>query len=313
MKAVSLLPSATEIVFALGAQDLLCGVSCDCDYPEEAMQKPVVSSTALPIDHTSTPRGIDQLVREQLEESASIYSLNTSLIRELRPDLILAQDLCRVCAVPSGDLEEALDVIGCRADVISLDPHTIGEVIDGIQRVGDALGKSGQARMLVNNLRNRVEAVRRATKGLRPRRVFALEWLDPPFNGGHWVPEMVEVAGGRDVLGEAGAPSREVSWDEIVSAAPEVIVYMPCGFGLTDAVAQARELYANDAFLKTPAAMYGEVFAVDASSYFSRPGPRLIDGVEILSGLLHPRSFSAPPASTSLRVRGPQAVQHRDG
>jgi iron complex transport system substrate-binding protein len=247
-KAVSLLPSATEIVFALGAQDLLCGVSCD--YPEEALQKPVVSSTALPIDPTSTPRSIDLLVRERLEDSASIYSLNTSLIRELRPDVILAQDLCRVCAVPSGDVEEALDVIGCSADVISLDPHTINEVIDGIQRVGDALGKSSQARILADNLRNRVEAVRRVTKGLRPRRVFALEWPDPPFNGGHWVPEMVEIAGGRDVLGEAGVPSREVSWDEIVGAAPEVIVYMPCGFGLADAAAQARELYANDAFLK---------------------------------------------------------------
>jgi len=310
MKAVSLLPSATEIVFALGAQDLLCGVSCDCDYPEEALQKPVVSSTALPIDHTSTPRTIDQLVREQLDDSASIYSLNTSLIRELRPDLILAQDLCRVCAVPSGDVEEALDVIGCRADVISLDPHTISEVIDGVERVGDALGKSDQARMLANSLRNRVEAVRRVTKDLRPRRVFALEWPDPPFNGGHWVPEMVEVAGGRDVLGAAGAPSREVSWDEIVTAAPEVIVYMPCGFGLADAVAQARELYTNDAFLKTPAAMHGEVFAVDASSYFSRPGPRLINGVEILGGLLHPRDFPAPPLSTSLRLEGPVAGQH---
>jgi iron complex transport system substrate-binding protein len=309
MKAVSLLPSATEIVFALGAQDLLCGVSCDCDYPEEALRKPVVSSTALPIDHKSTPRSIDQLVREQLEDSASIYSLNTSLIRELRPDLILAQDLCRVCAVPSGDVEEALDVIGCRADVISLDPHTINEVIDGVQRVGDALGKSSQARILADNLRNRVEAVRHVSKGLRQRRVFALEWPDPPFNGGHWVPEMVEVAGGRDVLGEAGAPSREVSWEEIVSAVPEVIVYMPCGFGLADAVAQARELYANEAFLTTPAAMHGEVFAVDASSYFSRPGPRLIDGVEILSGLLHPRYFSVPPASTSLRVEGPESAQ----
>jgi iron complex transport system substrate-binding protein len=310
MKAVSLLPSATEIVFALGAQDLLCGVSCDCDYPEEALRKPVVSSTALPIEHTSTPQSIDQLVREQLEDSASIYSLNTSLIRDLRPDLILAQDLCRVCAVPSGDVKEALDVIGCRADVISLDPHTINEVIDGVQRVGDALGKSDQARILADNLRNRVDAVRRTTKGLRRRRVFALEWPDPPFCGGHWVPEMVEVAGGHDVVGVARAPSREVSWGEIVSAAPEVIVCMPCGFGLADAAAQARVLYANDAFLQTPAAMHGDIFAVDASSYFSRPGPRLIDGVEILSGLLHPRDFSVPPVSTALRVEGPELGQH---
>jgi iron complex transport system substrate-binding protein len=309
MKVVSLLPSATEIVFALGAEDLLCGVSCDCDYPREALQKPMVSSTALPIDHTSTPQGIDQLVRDQLQDSASIYSLNASLIRELRPDLILAQDLCRVCAVPSGDVEDALDVIGCRADVISLDPHTIGDVIDGVQRVGDALGKSGPARILAENLRHRVDAVRRVTEGLRPRRVFALEWLDPPFSCGHWVPEMVEVAGGREVLGVAGTPSREVTWDEIGAAEPEVIVYMPCGFGLADAVTQARELYANDAFLETAAAMHGEVFAVDASSYFSRPGPRLIEGVEILSGLLHPRDLSAPSVSTALRLGGSKSAQ----
>lgn len=309
MKAVSLLPSTTEIVFALGAQDFLYGVSSDCDYPEEAMQKPLVSSTALSIDDKSMARDIDQIVREQLEDSASVYSLNASLIRELRPDLILAQDLCRVCAVPSGDVEDALDVIGCRADVISLDPHTIGEVIESVQRVGDALRKSAQARTLTNSLRDRVEAVRRITKGLRPRRVFALEWPDPPFNGGHWVPEMVEVAGGRDVVGKAGVPSREVSWDEIIDAAPEVIVYMPCGFGLPEAVAQGRELYANEAFRKTPAAMRGDVFAVDASSYFSRPGPRLIDGVEILSGLLHPRSFSAPLAATAFRIDGPECGQ----
>jgi iron complex transport system substrate-binding protein len=273
MKVVSLLPSATEIVYALGAEDVLCGVSCDCDYPEEVDRKPLVSSSALPIDHTTDPSTIDQLVRDQLEESQSIYILNSALIRDLRPDLILAQDLCRVCAVPSGDVEAALDVIGCRADVLSLDPHTIDEVINGVEDVGNALGKSEQAGVLAENLRNRMEAVRRVSKDLKPRRVFALEWPDPPFNGGHWVPEMVEAAGGRDVLGVAGLPSREVPWGDIVAAEPEVIVFIPCGLGLADAVLQARELYANDAFLQTPAAAQGDVFAADASSYFSRPGP----------------------------------------
>lgn len=309
MKVVSLLPSATEIVYALGADDVLCGVSCDCDFPEEAGRKPVVSSTALPIDRATDPSTIDQLVRDQLDESQSIYSLNTSLIRELRPDLILAQDLCRVCAVPSGDVEEALDVIGCRADVLSLDPHTIDEVINGVEQVGDALGKSEQAGVVAKNLRSRMEAVQHVTKDVKPRRVFALEWPAPPFNGGHWVPEMVEAAGGRDVLGVAGVPSREVSWGDIVASEPEVIVFMPCGFGLADAVVQLRELYTNDAFLKTPAAACGDVFAVDASSYFSRPGPRLIDGVEILSGVLHPEYFPIPSATTALRVTGPESVE----
>jgi iron complex transport system substrate-binding protein len=313
MNIVSLLPSATEIVYALGADDFLLGVSCDCDYPDEVRHKPVVSSASLPIDHTTDARTIDQLVRNQLDESSSIYSLNTALIRELRPDLILAQDLCRVCAVPSGAVEEALEIIGCDAEVLSLDPHTLDGVIDAVQRVGDALGKSEQARILSKALRNRVEAVRRVTKDLRTRRVFALEWPDPPFNGGHWVPEMVEAAGGRDVLGSSGAPSRELSWDDIVAAAPEVIVYMPCGFGLADAVAQARKLYATEAFRKTPAAMRGDLFAVDASSYFSRPGPRLIDGVEILGGLLHPHRLPVPSAMTARRVTGSESAGGIEG
>jgi iron complex transport system substrate-binding protein len=307
MNIVSLLPSATEIVYALGADDFLLGVSCDCDYPEEVRRKPVVSSTSLPVDHTTDARTIDQLVRNQLEESPSIYSLNTALIRELQPDLIIAQDLCRVCAVPSGAVEEALEVIGCHADVLSLDPHRIDEVIDAVQRVGDALERSEQARIVCTALRDRVETVRRVTKDLPKRRVFALEWPDPPFNGGHWVPEMVQVAGGHDVLGSAGAPSRELPWDDIVAAAPDVIVYMPCGFGLADALAQARELYATEAFRKTPAAMRGDVFAVDASSYFSRPGPRLVQGVEILGGLLHPRHLPAPSAMSARRVTARRA------
>jgi iron complex transport system substrate-binding protein len=302
LRVVSLLPSATEIVYALGADDFLCGVSSDCDYPREVRDKPVVSSTALPIDATSSPGEIDDFVRRQLDDSASIYRLNTSLIQKLRPDLILAQDLCRVCAVPSGSVEEALDVIGWRADVLSLDPHAINDVIDSIQQVGDAVQRSREGRILAEDLRARVEAVRRVTRGLPLKRVFALEWPDPPFTGGHWVPEMVQAAGGRDVLGISGAPSRQVSWEEVAVSAPDVIVYMPCGFGLTDAVAQARALYSIRAFAETPAAIRGEVFAVDASSYFSRPGPRLIDGLEILTGLLHPGSFSTPPVTSALRI-----------
>lgn len=303
MKVVSLLPSATEVVYALGAEDFLCAVSCDCDYPEDAKTKPVVSSKILPIDSSTPAVRIDELVRDQLRSSDSIFSLDRALIQDLQPDLILAQDLCRVCAVPSGDVEEALDVIGCRAEVLSLDPHSLAEVIEGINSVGDAVGESERARALAENLQSRLGHVRRVTKELEPRRVLALEWPDPPFNGGHWVPEMVEMAGGSDVLGERGRPSRTLTWEEIEDAAPDVIVYMPCGFGLEEAVSQARDLYANDVFANTPAAVSGEVFATDASSYFSRPGPRLIEGVEMLAGLLHPELFPSPAPSKAQRVR----------
>lgn len=302
MKVLSLLPSATEIVYALGAQDSLCGVSCDCDYPEGVTTKPVVSAKVLPITPTTSPGEIDQLVRDQLQVSDSIYSLDRSLIQELRPDVILAQDLCRVCAVPSGHVEEALDVIGCTAEVLSLDPHSLDEVLDGILTVGSALGVSHRAESFVAHLRSRLDRVRSLTSGAARRRVVALEWQDPPFNGGHWIPEMIELAGGTDLLGTPGARSRTLTWSEVEAATPDVIVYMPCGYDLEDAVGQIPALFAIEEFRRTPAALRGDVFVTDSSSHFSRSGPRLIDGVEILAGLLHPDCLSPPPPSKALRV-----------
>lgn len=302
MKVVSLLPSATEIVYALGAEDALCGVSCDCDYPEGVKTKPIVSSKALPIDTSTSAGEVDRLVRAQLESSDSIYSLDAPLIRQLRPDVILAQDLCRVCAVPSGHVEEALDVIGCTAEVLSLDPHSLDDVLEGILRVGNVIGEAPRARSLVADLRSRLDRVRAAMSGLPVKEVLALEWPDPPFSAGHWIPEMVEDAGGMELLGEVGSPSRSLRWEEIEAAAPDVIVYMPCGYGLKDAVLQARDLYEIKQFAETPAAAGGRVFATDSSSYFSRSGPRLVDGVDILAGLLHPDRFPAPSPSRAQRV-----------
>ncbi len=302
MKVVSLLPSATEIVFALGAEELLYGVSSDCDFPDGVRSKPVVSRSVLDVDATTSPGDIDRLVGEQLDATDSIYSVDRSLIQELQPDLILAQDLCRVCAVPSGHVDEALAQIGCTADVLSLDPHTLDDVIASVGRVGVALGLRERAAILVDELRSRVEAVHRATSGPRPRRVFALEWPEPSFTGGHWVPDMVQAAGGTDVLGRAGEPSRKVTREEIDAAAPDVVVYMPCGFGIEDAVSQAQDLYADETIAATPAVRAGEIYATDASAYFSRPGPRLVRGVEILAGLLHPDRFPAPASSEARRV-----------
>jgi len=308
MRIVSLLPSATEIAYSLGLDDYLCGVSSDCDYPPAVMDKPVVSVSALDIDDETSPAEIDELVRASVAQDEPIYRLDPALIRELQPDLILAQDLCRVCAVPSGDVTEALEVIGCRADVVSLDPHSLDEVMAGVEEVGRATGRSDVAAEVTARLRERVQDVTSRAAGLERIRTLALEWPDPPFNGGHWVPEMIRLAGGDDVLGIEGTPSRTLSWHEVASAAPDVIVYMPCGYGLDEAARQVSHLYRVDEFAATRAATIGAVFAVDSSSYFSRPGPRLIDGLETLAWILHPDVFPEPPAGRVQRARRVQRV-----
>ena len=303
MKIVSLLPSATETVFALGLGDQLEGVTYECDYPPEARSKPVVSDTALPQDRPLSAGEVDRLVGEFMDRAEPIYTLDRDLIQRIQPDLILAQDLCRVCAVPSGQVEDALRELGCTAQVISLDPNTIEEIFEGILTVGRATGTEVRAEEIVNGLRDRVDRVKRAAVRLPSIRVLALEWGDPPYAGGHWIPGMVEMAGGTNLLSVPGQPSREVTWKEVTDAMPEVIVYMPCGYYLEDAEAEAERLYAIPDFANTPAARGGAVFAVDASSYFSRPGPRIVDGLEILAWAIHPEAFPERPADGVARVR----------
>jgi iron complex transport system substrate-binding protein len=295
MKIVSLLPSATEIAFALELGDQLIGVSCDCDYPTEARQKRVISTSALKLDAKASPADVDAEVRDRVSQSAPIYQLDRDLLRELAPDLILAQDLCRVCAVPSGHVTEALETIGVNADVISLDPHSLEEVIEGISQVAHVTGARKRGDELVAQLHARIRAVRSKTSELSPIPTLSLEWADPPFSGGHWIPGMVRLAGGRDVMGIERAPSRSCTWPEIAASAPEVIVFMPCGYGLEQAILQSHALENIPEFASTPAAKNGQVFAVDGSSYFSRPGPRLIDGLEILAWTLHPEVFPPSP------------------
>jgi iron complex transport system substrate-binding protein len=302
VKIVSLLPSATEIVFALGLGDHLEGVTHECDHPPEARTKPVVSTTALPVEGPLPPGEVDRLVREFMARREPLYRLDRDRIRRIQPDLILTQDLCRVCAVPSGQVQEALDDLGCRAQVISLDPSTLEEVLAGIEAVGRATGREDRARALVGSLTARVEAVRDRAAGLPAVRTLVLEWGDPPFAAGHWVPGMVEAAGGIPLANPGPDPSRTLTWSEVAEAGPEAVVVAPCGYGLPEALAEARRLLGMPELAGTPAVRNGRVLAADASSYFSRPGPRLVDGLEALAWALHPDAFPEPPPGRMARV-----------
>ncbi len=304
MRILSLLPSATEIVYALGLGDDLVGVTYECDYPPEATSKPVVVRSALPQGRPLSSREIDDAVRERMDQQEPIYVLEKDLIQQLQPDLILTQDLCRVCAVPSGQVKRALEEIGAtNAKVLSLDPHTMDQVLESIRAVGLLLGREERADEIVGALRARVEAVRAKALRLPSLRVLCQEWLEPPFAAGHWVPDMIEIVGGVNLLTDKEQPSRVVTWREIRDANPEVVVFMPCGYYLEEAEEEALALYGNAEFAETPAAREGTVFAVDASSYFSRPGPRIVDGLEILAWAVHPRAFPEPPEGTIARVR----------
>jgi len=302
VRIVSLLPSATEIVFALGLGDQLEGVTYECDFPAEAHSKPVISDTVLPKDRPLAPGEIDALVRGFMERHEPIYVLDKDLIQKIQPDLILAQDLCRVCAVPSGQVEDALEELGCRSEVLSLDPHSLEDVLLCIERVGRATGTTQRANELTEMLRARIETVRERAVRLPSIRTLALEWSDPPWVGGHWIPEMVSIAGGTNLLNEPRQPSRTVTWREIRDAGPEVIVFMPCGMYLPEAESEASTLLRQPDLMETPAARSEAMFVADASSFFSRPGPRLVEGLEALAWAIHPDAFPQPPADAIAAV-----------
>lgn len=296
LKIVSLLPSATEICFALGLEDELEAVTFECDFPEGATKKPHATGNAIPL--VDDPAEIDRLVRASLDSGEPIYTLDDELIRSIDPDLVLAQDLCRVCAVPSGHVEAALDRIGRRARVLSLDPSGLDDVIECVQEVADAAGTSERGRERVAELRARLSQVTGLTAGLPRVRTLTLEWSDPAFVGGHWVPEMVDAAGGLDVLGAPRQKSHTVDWSEIGDADAEVVVFMPCGYDLDAAVVEGKSLLARPELEGAE-----KVFAVDATAYFSRPGPRVVDGVELLAWALHPSDFPEPPPGRITRLR----------
>jgi iron complex transport system substrate-binding protein len=283
VKILSLLPAATEIVYALGLDDDLIGVTFECDEPADARAKPVVVQSVLPPDLTAAE--IDREVRERSARREPLTQLDLDHLREVPPDLILTQDLCRVCAVPAGDVDAALSKLGCQADVVSLDPHTIEDILAAIVEVGRRAGVPERADAVVSQLRARLAAVEGALSG-RPRvPTLALEWTDPPFVAGHWLPEMVELAGGRALLGQPGLHSRPIEWGEATRVSPAAVVVAPCGFGLDAARAQAAEL---------PPIPGARFIAVDAAGCFVRPGPRVVDGIEALAAVLHPEAGLPP-------------------
>jgi iron complex transport system substrate-binding protein len=305
MKIVSLLPSATEIVYALGLGEDLIGVTDECDYPPDAVTKPVVSRSALPQGRPLSSFEIDRAVRERMNANQPLYVLDTELIRREQPDVILTQDLCRVCAIPTGMVEEALASLGLSDDtkVVSLDPQTLEDVIAQPETVGKLLGQEERGAELSGRLRSRVTAVKEKARRLPTIGVFCLDWWEPPFVAGHWIPEMVEAVGASNLLIEKGEPSHTVTHREIRDAMPEVILFMPCGYYLEEAEAEAEAVLAHAEIADTPAARNGNVFAVDATSFFSRPGPRIADGLEIMAWAVHPEAYPEPPAGSITRLR----------
>lgn len=278
MRIVSLLPSTTEILFGIGAGDDVVGVTFECDYPLQARERRIVSTSAIP--EGLGPREIDDFVAAALARGDDLYRLSADGLRDLDADLVVTQDLCAVCAVDVSVVEDALGYLGCRAEVVTIDPHTLGEVFDSVLELGMRTGRSDAAQELVDSLRSRVDAVRSEVAGLPQPRVLVLEWTDPPFAPGHWIPEMVQIAGGIPVLGTAGEKSYRVTWEQVGESAPDVVVCAPCGFDLPASVALAEQV--RDRFPGIP------VWAVDANASFARPGPRLVDGIEALAGIVHP-------------------------
>jgi iron complex transport system substrate-binding protein len=296
MRLVSLLPSATEIVYALGLGDDLVGVTFECDEPPTArVDKTVVVGGR--DTRGLTPGEIDEYVRSQFAAGADLYTLHADALAGLAPDLILTQDLCRVCALPSGHVSDALDYLGCRADVLSLDPHTLDEVLETIVGVGARAGVPDRAADLVGGLRRRLASVAAAV-AYKPRpRVAVVEWVDPPFTAGHWVPDLVRAAGGEPVAARPGARSVETTWAELAAAAPDVVIVAPCGFHLDGATDQARDI--------VPRFPGAAVWAIDADGIVVRPGPRLVDGVEAIAAVLHPDAVPVPPAGAIMRCSAP--------
>ena len=300
MRVLSLIPSATEMVVALGKRDSLVGVTHSCDHPTD-LDCAVVTSTAIPKGAAS--RHIDDVVKASLDNGHPLYHLDVNLVETLKPDVVLTQSVCEVCAVGEAQAMVGLDGLGISPDVVSLHPHRLTDVLDDLGRVGQAIGAASEAEVLLAEWRCRLRAVEEAARGLTPISVGVLEWTDPPFSAGHWTPDLVRAAGGVECFSAPGQRSRELSWEEIARADPAVLVMACCGFDVSRTLADLQALWAVPAFLDLQAVRSGEVYVADGGAHFSRPGPRLIEALELLAATLHPKSF--PGASTLVRAPVP--------
>ncbi|MFQ5745643.1 MAG: ABC transporter substrate-binding protein [Gemmatimonadota bacterium] len=294
MRIVSLLASGTEIACDLGLAKDLVGISHECDHPPEILDRPRVSRPRF------DPRGlssgdIDRAVRGAMETHGSVYEIDGALLRGLRPDLILAQAVCEVCAVPTADVRRIANDLGLAARVLSLDAHTLPQILDGVERIGKAAGRPREGRRLARRLARRMRVVSERVSGRPAARVLAIEWLDPPFAPGHWVPEMIRAAGGACLVGAAGERSRQVAWSEIRDLDPDVLLIMPCGYGLDESRRDADRFASRLREAAPRAVAEGRAFVVDGSAYFNRSGPRVARGVEILGALLHPEPGEPVP------------------
>jgi iron complex transport system substrate-binding protein len=300
MQICSFLPSATEILFALGMGESVAGVTFECDYPPEATLKPVVVNSLL--HGNLTPQQIDDAVRKQLAAGGSLYFVDLAQLEAIQPDLVVTQDLCNVCAISAPDLAVALGELASHPKVVSLSPHTLQQVFENVEAVGEAVGRSDEAQSLVRQLQCRVDRIETRARQIPPPRVLCLEWLAPLYQGGHWIPELVTLAGGDPVLATAGEKSVHLSWSQVFDADPEVLILMPCGFHLAETIAQYNELTLPDGWTSISAVKNGRIYAVDGTAYFSRPGPRLVSGLEILAAILHNEPFDHLPAESVMRL-----------
>jgi iron complex transport system substrate-binding protein len=298
MRIASLVPSATEMLFALGLGDSVVAVTHECDFPPQTRSLPHLTRTVLA--EGLSAREIDTAVKETVGEGRALYELDEERLTELAPDLIVTQAICDVCAVSYEDVLEVAARLPSRPRVLQQDPSTLGEMLEDVIRLGEATGLEPEAHFLRGELEGRLASIRAAVSGAKPPRVIALEWLDPPFVGGHWIPEMISIAGGDDVAGPPGLKSPEVQWGALSGLGPDVVIAMPCGWQVSEAHDQAVEHWSLIAGLGA-----GRVYAVDAASTFSRPGPRLVDGVELLGHVFHPDLIDPPGNIGFAEVRTP--------
>jgi iron complex transport system substrate-binding protein len=300
-RIVSFLPSATEMAFALGLGDQVFGVSHECDYPLEARAKPVAVRNALPVERMSQAE-IDVAVTERLRGGQSLYVIDEAAVRAAAPDLVLTQNLCEVCAPAGNEIAELFRLLDSQPQILWLTPKSIEQVFENIRDLGRATDRQVEAAALIASGRERLARVRRLASSAAGRpRVFCMEWMDPVYCSGHWVPEMVELAGGVDALGRLGTDSVRIAWDDVRSWAPEVLVVMPCGFHLAKAADEAQRLLDYPGWRDIPAVREGRVYVVDANAYFARPGPRVVDGAELMAHLVHPELFGWDGADDAYR------------